>query len=454
MVVAAAVVAVASAAPAVVVAAVVVAGDPQVTAGRSDGAGPVPAPEEHVRRTVLDNGLRVVTDAQPASRSVSVSVWVGVGGRDEPDELAGASHVLEHLLFKGTAERDARSIALDLDAVGGDMNAFTANEHTAFYARVPAGAADLATGLLLDVVSAPALRPEELDAEREVILEELAAAEDDPDDVAVTHLFEGLFPGHPLGREVLGTRESLGALGREEVAGFLARWYCPTNLVVAAAGQVDHDELVRQVSARLGDRAPGEAPVRTAPDDHVVGEVTDHRPVETTHLALGWRTMPASDPGRFALAIANHLLGGGPSSRLFQEVREQRGLTYGISSSVSAHVDAGALSVHVATSPRKVDEVQDVMGAVIADLVARGITEDELARAKGSLRGGLLLGLEDTASRMTRLGIGETMRGGVTPVDEHLARLDAVTVEDVHAVLRVVLGRPRVRSVVSPDGRG
>lgn len=444
---------VASVAAAVVAAAGVAADDPQVTAGRSGGAGPLPAPEEHVRRTVLDNGLRVVTDAQPAARSASVSVWVGVGGRDEPDELAGASHVLEHLLFKGTAARDARSIALDLDAVGGDMNAFTANEHTAFYARVPAGAAGLATELLLDVVAEPALRPEELEAEREVILEELAAAEDDPDDVAVTHLFEGLFPGHPLGREVLGTRESIISLGREDVAAFLERWYCPANLVVAAAGHVDHDELVREVSARLGGRAPGAAPLRSAPGDEVVVELADHRPVETTHLALGWRTPPAAHPGRFALAVANHLLGGGPSSRLFQEVREQRGLTYGISSSVSAHVDAGALTVHVATAPRKVDEVQAVVDAVIEDLAGNGITGEELARAKGSLRGGLLLGLEDTASRMTRLGIGETMRGGVTPVDEHLARLDAVTVEDVHAALRDVLGRPRVRSVVTPDGR-
>lgn len=417
----------------------------------SSGGGSIPSPDEHVRRTVLPNGLRVVTDRLPTSKAVAASVWVGVGGRDESEPLSGASHFLEHLLFKGTEQRDAKSIAVAIDAVGGDMNAFTANEHTAYYARVPAAEAHVGIGLLLDVVQRPALRPTEFDGEREVILEELAAADDDPDDVASVHLFEGLFPDHPLGREVLGSQESIDGLDRESVAEFFHRWYQPTNLVVAAAGDVDHDLLVDEVEHRFGDRAPGPSPFRTPPERGVVTSVTASRPVESVHLAMGWRALSVHDDDRYALALLNHVFGSGPSSRLFQEVREERGLTYSISSGLSHHVDTGALSVHCATATGKVDELIGVVERIVADIVDHGVDREELARAQGSIRGAYLMGYEDVGSRMSRLGAGEIMRGSVTPIDAHIARLEAVTPDDVHRVARRVLGSERVLSTVGPD---
>jgi len=315
---------------------------------------------------------------------------------------------------------------------------------------VPAGEAYLGIDLLLDVVERPALRPDEFEGEREVILEELAAADDDPDDVASVRLFESLFPGHPLGREVLGTIESIEALSRDDVAEFFSRWYQPTNLVVAAAGAIDHDALVEEVERRFGTRVAGPAPQRTAPADGVAEGTTDVRPVEIAHLALGWRAVSVNDDDRFALALLNHVFGSGPSSRLFQEVRESRGLTYSISSGVSHHVDAGALSVHCATAVAKVDDLLGVVDDIVADLRAHGISREELARAKGSLRGSFLMGYEDVGSRMTRLGVSETMRGGITPIAEHLARLEAVTDDDVVRVAERVFRSPRVLSSVGP----
>ncbi len=418
--------------------------------GSSGDGTTIPSPGEHVRRTVLPNGVRVLTDHLASAQSVACSVWVAVGGRDEPDPQSGASHFLEHLLFKGTADRDAKDIAIAIDAVGGEMNAFTANEHTAYYARVPATEAYLGIDLLLDVVQRPALRPEEFEAEREVILEELAAADDDPDDVASVRLFESLFPGHPLGREVLGSQASIEALDRDQVADFFTQWYQPTNLVVAASGLIDHDMLVEEVASRFGDAAAGAAPQRTAPVAGVVEEVRTERPVEIAHLALGWRAVSVTDDDRFALALLNHVFGSGPSSRLFQEVRESRGLTYSISSGVSHHVDTGALSVHCASATGKVDDLLSVVDGIVDDLRTHGISREELARAKGSLRGSFLMGYEDVGSRMTRLGVSETMRGGVTPIADHLARLEAVTDADVLRVADRVFGSPRVLSSVAP----
>lgn len=418
------------------------------------GGADLPPPADRLRRTVTDEGLRVVTDTVPGARSVGIGVWVAVGGRDEPDRHAGASHFLEHLLFKGTERRDARSIAVDIDGVGGDINAYTANEHTAYYARVPDSARQLAVDVLLDVVSDPALRPSDVDSEREVILEELAAADEDPDDVCAVQLFEALFPGHPLGREVLGRLETIAAMDRGAIAGFFADWYTPANLVVVAAGAVDHDELVDEVGRTFSGRAPGGRPERPAPDRDVVDLVAVERPVEQLHVGIGWRALSAADPDRHALAVLNHVLGAGPSSRLFWEVREERGLTYSISSALSPHVDTGTLTVHCATAPAKGAELLDVIESVVGSLVRDGIDADELERAKGALRGGMLIGMEDAGSRMARLGVSEAVRGAVTPLSDHLARIDAVTLDDVARVAERVLGSPRALSLVGPPGLG
>ena len=407
-------------------------------------------PAAHVRRTVLPNGLRVLTDLVAGAPSSTIAVWVGVGGRDEPDPSAGASHFLEHLLFKGTGSRDALDIALSIDGVGGDMNAYTASEYTAYFARVPATEVQVALDVLLDVVAEPALRESEVEGEREVILEELAAADDDPEDLVGVRLFESLFPEHPLGREVLGTEQSIESLSRADVAAFFTTWYHPANLVITGSGQVDHDHLVAEVEAHFGDVAAGPRPLRTAPGSMVVPSVSEQRPVELVHLALGWRTAGANDPDRFALTVLNHVFGTGPSSRLFQEVREHRGLTYSITSGVSHYSDAGALTVQCATSRDKAAQVLDVVAEQVDDLRTNGITPDELVRAKRALRGGLLLGLEDSGSRGARLGVSETVRGRITPLEEHLAAIDAVTSEDIVAVARRVLDSPQALAVVGP----
>jgi predicted Zn-dependent peptidase len=403
-----------------------------------------------IERTDLPSGVRVVTERMPEARSVSAGIWFGVGSRDEPERLAGVSHFLEHLLFKGTPERSARSIAVAVDAVGGEVNAYTSREHTAYYTRLPVAQLRFGLDLLVDVVSEPAFRPAEVDAEREVIVEELLMSEDTPDDLVFTALYESLFPDHPVGRETLGTRATVEEMARDDIAGFHDRWYRPSNLVVAAAGQLHHEEVLDAVVGLLGDGPRGEAPERAAPDSAVTPISVVHRPTEQVHLALGWRSLAIGDDERYALTLANQVLGGGLSSRLFQEVREERGLAYTVFSGPSAYSDTGSLSIYAGTVPERLDELIAVVQGVIDDLVANGITEDEHAVALGYVEGSMLLGLEDSGSRMTRLANGVVSRDEVIPIDEHLRRYRAVTRDDVHRVLRRVLEAPRAASVVGP----
>ncbi len=359
-------------------------------------------------------------------------------------------HFLEHLLFKGTPQRTATDIAFEVDGMGGDMNAYTTSEYTEYHVRVPETEVDAATALLLEVVTRPALRPEELEGERGVILEELAAADDDPEDVVGVRLQEGLFDGHELGRDVLGDRSTISEITRDRVSGFFEHWYRPANLVVTAAGGVDHDRLVEQVADAFGDAAPGERPTRTPPGDGGPAWLAQHHATDLVHVALGWRIPEALVGERFALALANQVLGSGPASRLFQEIRERRALTYSIASGVSLYQDAGTWTIQCSTTPENAREVLVVMQDLVAELAGAGISDQELLRAQRSLRGGLLLGLEDTGTRAARLGVAESIRGHFTPVDEHLDRLGAVTVDAVGALAGEVLGRPGVVSVVAP----
>jgi predicted Zn-dependent peptidase len=403
-----------------------------------------------IERSTLTSGVRVVTESVPDARSLAVGVYVGVGGRDEPDLLAGASHFLEHLLFKGTPTRSARELAEAIDATGGDMNAYTSREHTAFYARVPAAHGPMAVRILAEVLGEPALRPDEVDAEREVILEELAAAEDSPEDVVHTRLADALFPGHPLGREVLGTEATIEALSRDEIAGFHGEWYRPANLVVAAAGRTTHQEVLDLLDGFNGAGDGGAVPERSAPVADPEPLVVVRHPVEQAHLTFGWRGLAQDDPDRWALAVANYALGGGTASRLFQEVREERGLAYTVYSSVSMNVDCGALTAYAATSPAKVPEVVEITERIVAELVEGGITAREHTLALGFLEGSLELAQEDTGSRMARIGRSEQVRAEVLTLDEHLAKLRAVTPDDVARVLRRVLGGHRTLVAVGP----
>jgi predicted Zn-dependent peptidase len=407
-------------------------------------------PEPSIEITTLANGLRVITERMPEATSVSAGFYVRTGSRDEPIEQAGSSHFLEHLLFKGTEQRSARSIAMAIDAAGGEMNAFTTREYTAYYTRLPVTQLDFGLQLLGDVITEPAFRPNEVDAEREVILDELMAAEDTPDDVLHMRLMEAMFPGHPLGRETLGSEDSIEALSRDEIARFHAEHYRPANLVVAAAGALHHDDVVASVADLLTTGAPGSKPDRHGPVAGIEPLVVVERPVEQAHVALGWRALSYDDPDRHAFYVANQVLGGGMSSRLFQEIREDRGLAYTVYSSLSGYTDTGVAIIYAGTAPKHLSEVVSLMDEVLDGLLRDGITDEEHRVALGYLEGSTLLGLEDSGSRMGRLGGGLTTRDEVTSIDEHLARIRAVSIDDVTRVLRRVFAGPRTVAAVGP----
>ncbi len=387
----------------------------------------------------------------PDARSISTGIWVGVGGRDEPPALAGASHLLEHLLFKGTADRSAREIAEAVDAVGGEMNAYTTLEYTAFDTRLPAGQLDLGLDLLCDVVSHPAFRPADLEAERQVILEELLMEEDTPDDRVLGVLADAQFPGHPLGREVLGTRETISSMDVGAISAFHREWYRPVNLVVACAGAVDHAEVVAATGRRLGGLSGGVAPVRRPPTAPAEPLRLLRRRTEQVHLAVGARALARHDPDRVALAVANQALGGGLSSRLFQEIRERRGLVYSVYSDAMAWSDAGALVVYAATAPARAAEVLGLLHHELDRLVTGGLSARELEVAVGALAGSTVLGLEDSGSRMGRIGKALLVDGAVVGIDDLVDRFLAVTTDDVARVVGRVLGSgERTVAVIGP----
>ena len=330
------------------------------------------------------------------------------------------------------------------------MNAFTSREHTAYYTRLPADELSFGLELLTTVLAQPALRPHEIDAERDVILEELAMSEDTPDDKVHSLLAAAVFPDHPLGREVLGDEATVAALTRDEINTFFTEHYRPANVVIAAAGRLEHDDVIEGVEHFLESVEPGSAPKRAEPMDAPAPLAVEHRPTEQAHLTLGWRAIDQRDPDRFALAVANQAFGGGLSSRLFQEIREDRGLVYSVYSAASLYTDSGLFMIYAGTAPSKVDEVLGLIDAEVAKLVADGITERELRVASGYLVGALLLNLEDSGSRMGRLARGELAAGEALTVDEQVERIRAVTLEDAHRVMQRLLTGPRSLAAVGP----
>ncbi len=411
-----------------------------------------------VRRTVLPGGLRVITEQLPGVRSASVGVWVGVGSRDETPALHGCSHFLEHLLFKGTRSRSAMDISVALDAVGGEFNAFTAQEYTCFHARVLDDDLPLAVDVLGDMVTDSRLHPDDVEAERDVILDEIAMHDDDPDDVVHNLFVQQAWGDSPLGRPIAGTTASIESLTRDQVARFHKRHYRPANLVVAAAGNLDHTavvRLVRKAFGRNGFLDRDETPVVPRQSSRVrrvsPGTSTVTRPFEQVNLVLGANGLTRHDERRYALGVLNTALGGGTSSRLFQEVRERRGLAYSVYSFASHHHDAGLVGVAVGCLPHRVEEVLATVRAELAGVAAHGISEEELARGKGQLRGGMVLGLEDSGARMSRLGKAELVYDELLPIDEVLARVDAVTPDDVRTVARALFTQPEILAVVGPE---
>jgi predicted Zn-dependent peptidase len=398
----------------------------------------------------LDCGIRLVTERMAGVRSVTAGFWVGIGSRDETGPMAGASHFLEHLLFKGTPTRSAEQISEAIDAVGGDLNAFTTKEYTAFYVRLLADEAELGYDILSDIMWEPAFRADEVESERQVILEEILMHADEPADLVHEVFGSALFPGHPLGREVLGERDTIEAMAREAIASFHAEHYRPANIVMAVAGAVDHGEVAAAIDRRFRGRPGGAPPRRSAPDRpsrrlHVV-----RRPTEQAHLVTGVPGLDRDHEDRYALSVVNHVLGGGISSRLFQEIRERRGLAYSVYSYRSSFEGAGELAVYAGTSPGNVHQVLDLVDAEFDRMCSSGITARELEVAKGHLVGTLVLGLEDSATRMSRIGRSVLVHGEVLTVEEVNDRVGAVTLEDVTRVAAAVLSGDRVLAVVGP----
>jgi predicted Zn-dependent peptidase len=411
-----------------------------------------------VRRTVLPGGLRVVTEAMPGVRSASIGVWVGVGSRDESPTLSGASHFLEHLLFKGTASRSAMDISVELDGVGGEFNAFTAKEYTCFHARVLDEDLPLAVDVLGDMITSSTISVEDVEAEREVILDEIAMHDDDPDDVVSNLYAEKAWGTSPLGRPIAGTAGSIRALTRPQIRRYYRSRYVPANMVVAVAGNVDHGSvvrLVRKAFARTGfldDRAARPAPVRGGDRARrtSTGDVVVTRPFEQVNLVLGVNGLVRTDPRRYALGVLNAALGGGTSSRLFQEVRERRGLAYSVYSYAAHYADAGTFGVAVGCLPSKVPDVLEVVRGELTRIAADGITLEELQRGQGQLRGSLVLSLEDSGSRMSRIAKAELLYDELPSIDDVLDRVAAVTLEDVNDLARRLFTQRQTLAVVGP----
>lgn len=394
----------------------------------------------------------------PGVRSVTLGFWVALGSRDEPAEMAGASHFLEHLLFKGTRSRSARDIAEAFDAVGGDLNAFTSREHTAFYARVLDRDLPMAVEHLCDMLQNSVIRSADVESERRVILEEINMNLDTPDQLIHDVFAETLWGGHPLGRSVLGNVETVSAVSRDRIRRFWRRHYRPENLVVVAAGNVAHERVARLLEGCMetGRRVRGRGRRRRGSDDppRPSGRsAVRRRRTEQAHLCVGTAGLPRSDPRRFAFGVVNNAIGEGMSSRLFQEVRERRGLAYSVFSYHAMYAETGTFCVYAGTTPRRAREVLAVVEGELESVAEHGLSPDELARAKGHMKGSLVLSQEDTSARMNRLGKAEVAGAEILSVDEVIERIDAVTAEEARAVAAEVLSRPRSLAVIGPFRR-
>jgi predicted Zn-dependent peptidase len=422
-----------------------------VLPGTVDGIGTV-------RRSVLPGGLRVVTETLPTVRSATFGIWVGVGSRDETPVLNGATHYLEHLLFKGTDRRSALDISSSIDAVGGEMNAFTAKEYTCYYARVLDTDLPLAIDVVSDMLTGSLIRQEDIDAERGVVLEEIAMTEDDPGDQVHDLFATALLGDSPLGRPVLGTVGTINALTRDQVSRFYRKHYDPTRLVVAAAGNLDHAAVVRQVreafdqaGALRGPDADPRAPRSGARSIRAAGRVELlERRTEQAHVVLGMPGLSRHDDRRWALGVLNTALGGGMSSRLFQEVREKRGLAYSVYSYTSSFADCGLFGVYAGCQPRRVHEVLKICRDELQQVAEHGLADEELHRAIGQFSGSTVLSLEDTGALMNRIGKSELCWGEQLSVDATLERIAAVTPDEVRAVARDVLGQRPSLAVIGP----
>jgi predicted Zn-dependent peptidase len=408
-----------------------------------------------VRRTTLPGGLRIITEQVPGVRSVAFGVWVNVGSRDETGNQMGSAHYLEHLLFKGTNKRSALDISASIEAVGGDLNAFTTKEYTCYYARVLDTDVPLAIDVVCDVVTDALIRAADVESERGVILEEIAMHEDDPTDVVHDEFASAMFGDTPLGRPILGTIETIEGITRSAINSFYRRRYRPEAMVVAAAGNLDHATVVRLVRKAFAPVLDESAEVRAPrvvrrPRSHSAGVRVVKRATEQANLVLGVPGIRRSDPRRYAMSVLSTAFGGGMSSRLFQEIREKRGLAYSVYSYSQGFADDGLFGIYVGCLPSKVDTVLDVCLTELDRLATAGLTDDEIRRGKGQVRGGTVLGQEDTGARMTRIARSELHGDPLLSIDGLLENVDAVTSTDIAGIAADLLSAPATLAVIGP----
>lgn len=411
-----------------------------------------------VRRTVLASGLRIVTEEIPTVRSAAFGIWVNVGSRDESLKVAGASHFLEHLLFKGTKRRSALEISSSIEAVGGEMNAFTSKEYTCFYARVIDKDLPLAIDVISDLITSSLGKTSDVEAERKVVLEEISMRDDDPADL-VHELFAETFYGDTtLGRSILGTTKSIKSLSRSAVFNYYKKRYLPEDIVVAVAGNIRHQQVVDQIIAALSrdeflDRTEKKFNLRPSQEfnrkpKRNVGLI--NRKTEQAHIVLGMPGVNRDDKRRFAMGVLSAALGGGMSSRLFQEIREKRGLAYSVYSYAQQFAGSGFLALYAGSTPSKAVEVIKIMRGVLEDVASNGLTGEELIKAQGAVSGSLVLGQEDTGSRMSRIGKSELIYGQVLSFDEILREISAVDSAAIAKLASEVLGSAPSLAIVGP----
>lgn len=417
-----------------------------------------------IKRTVLPGGMRVMTEHVPGANSVALGFWIGVGSRDETPKSAGATHFLEHLLFKGTGKRTPFEISAAIESVGGDLNAFTSKDCTCFHARVLERDCELAVDVLSDMVAHSTINVAEYEAERPVVLEEIAMYEDDPGDVAQQGWAKRMFAHSPLADPILGTVETIAQMNRRTVLAHYRKHYVPSKIVVTAAGAVDHAQFVRYVKKHLGSWASDYSADPIAPRVVSAGAKSRRtksepgsqiikRPTEQAHLVLGTPAFPIRDDRYWALSVLDTAVGSGMSSRLFQEVREKHGLVYSVQSFRAIFSDTGAFGVYAGTRPEKAKQTVSVIRQVLADVLRDGLGSDEVESAKSQLRGASILATEDAQARMSRLGRSELITGELLLASDIHDRIDSVGVDSVNAVARDLLTQPLTLTAVGPFDR-
>jgi predicted Zn-dependent peptidase len=413
-------------------------------------------PSTRLQKTLLSSGIRVLTEAVPGVRSVSLGIWIDNGSRDESPRQRGLSHFLEHMLFKGIPGMNAREVAEAFDELGADINAVTGREHTAVYSRVTEEFLARVIEIASDMVIRPTMEKRDIDAERQVVLEEINMHNDSPDELVHDYLAKTMWGEHPIGHSVLGEGSVIRDVDADILSEFMKERYVASRMVVAAAGSVDHESICEMIQGRLVQVMSGDPSVRDdSLETPLAGTTIENKPTEQAHITIGSRGLPKLHPDRFALAVADNIVGGSMSSRLFQRIREEKGLVYSIYSFSSMFIGMGIVGIYCGTHPSQAQTVIDLVAEEISRAVEYGFTARELERARKHIKGSLIISLEDSSNRMNRMAKAELAGGEHLSIDELVEKVEAVSLEDLERVMRETWGGPRASlAVIGPFSRG